>query len=257
MKILTWNCNGALRKKFDRLIAFNSDILIIQECEDPDRSTDKNYQKWASNFRWCGENKHKGLGIFYKPSIKISNNDWTPGGTKYFISVNVNGLFDLVAVWCHYGDSRMFRYIGQMWKYLQINKGLMKKVVIIGDFNSNKIWDKRHSESSHTDVVRELEEIDVRSLYHEYFSEYQGEEKTATLYLQKNKGKGYHIDYVFASRKVVHKVKSIDIGSSAEWLQYSDHMPFIVDLDLQSDLRSKKRTGRRVIVKRWGRDNED
>jgi len=49
MKIVTWNCNGALRKKYQLLEEFDADLLIIQECEDPDRSTAE-YKEWADNF---------------------------------------------------------------------------------------------------------------------------------------------------------------------------------------------------------------
>jgi exonuclease III len=34
MKITTWNCNGAFRKKYHLLEDFGADILVIQECED-------------------------------------------------------------------------------------------------------------------------------------------------------------------------------------------------------------------------------
>ena len=33
MKLLTWNCNLNFLKKFEIIESFNSDILIIQECE--------------------------------------------------------------------------------------------------------------------------------------------------------------------------------------------------------------------------------
>ena len=48
MKIVTWNCNGTLRKKFDKLDKLEADILVIQECENPSESTEI-YQNWAGN----------------------------------------------------------------------------------------------------------------------------------------------------------------------------------------------------------------
>ncbi|MDX2468996.1 MAG: endonuclease/exonuclease/phosphatase family protein, partial [SAR324 cluster bacterium] len=70
MKIVTWNCNGALRKKLETLENFDADILVIQECENPELST-KDYKEWASNFLWKGDNKNKGIGIFAKKDIEL------------------------------------------------------------------------------------------------------------------------------------------------------------------------------------------
>lgn len=86
-KILTWNCNGALRKKFQLLENFDADLTIIQECEDPAQTKDKKYRAWGENHLWVGENKNKGLGIFAKPSIKIHDNHWGDKRNKilYFL----------------------------------------------------------------------------------------------------------------------------------------------------------------------------
>lgn len=230
MVIINWNCNGAFRKKFIQLEQFEADIIVIQECEDPERSNDKNYREWAKNFIWTGDNKDKGLGIFCKESVKISNNNWETNNLKYFVSANINDDFNIIGLWNHHANSPTFGYIGQFWKYLQINKTLMSKALIIGDFNSNKIWDKWDRWWNHSDVVRELEEIEIRSLYHEFFNEEQGKEQCPTFYLQKNILKPYHIDYAFADIKTFDKIKNIKIGQKIEWLQWSDHMPILIEL---------------------------
>ncbi len=90
MKIVTWNCNGALRRKYAFLANFDADILIIQECEDPAQSDVEHYRKWAANYLWTGDNKNKGLGIFCKQDIVIERNNWNVNDSKYFLSVRVN-----------------------------------------------------------------------------------------------------------------------------------------------------------------------
>jgi hypothetical protein len=37
MKLLTWNCAGAFRKKTGQLTRFNPDLAVIQECERPEK----------------------------------------------------------------------------------------------------------------------------------------------------------------------------------------------------------------------------
>jgi exodeoxyribonuclease-3 len=37
MKIITWNCNMAFRKKADRVLALDPDIIVVPECECADK----------------------------------------------------------------------------------------------------------------------------------------------------------------------------------------------------------------------------
>lgn len=230
MKILTWNCAGAFRKKFMLLAKFDADIVVVQECEDPGRTKDNNYRKWASNYLWIGDNKNKGLGIFARDNVKLEKLDWDSGGLKYFIPCKINNDFNIVGAWCHGANSPTFGYIGQLWKYLQLHKSKLGKSVIVGDLNSNVIWDKWDRWWNHSDVVRELCELKIESLYHKYFSEEQGKEIQPTFYLHRNQHKPYHIDYVFGSAEVAASLALFAVGKSEPWLETSDHMPVFCQL---------------------------
>jgi exonuclease III len=230
MKILTWNCNGAFRRKYKAIEKLGADILVIQECEDPLRTTDENYKAWAKNYLWTGENKNRGLGVFVNEGIMISDLKWETDILKYFLSCRINDNFDLVAVWTTRNNSVTYRYIGQLWKYLQINKAKMTECIIIGDFNSNKIWDERKRTCNHSHVVSELSDIGISSLYHDYYNCNQGQEIHPTFYLQRKINKPYHIDYIFATAELVDKITNFEIGSRDEWLLISDHLPVLCDI---------------------------
>jgi len=232
LKIVTWNCNGALRKKFEHLNTFNSDILVIQECEDPSRALDKNYINWATNYLWIGDTKNKGIGIFAKPHIILKKLDWSntykDHTVKHFLPCSVNDEFNLLAVWTHQNNSPNFGYMGQFWKYLQVNKDKFQNTIIAGDFNSNVIWDQWDRWWNHSDVVRELNEIGIKSLYHLFTKDEPGKEIAPTFYLRRSLARPYHIDYVFASDQFASRLHDLTIGTYGDWIHISDHTPLCV-----------------------------
>lgn len=235
MKILTWNCNGAFRKKFPALQDFDADLYVIQECENPLETKDKNYHTWAENHLWIGDRKHKGVAIFAKPEIELTKLDWPnlyeEAAVKYFLPCSVNQEFILLAVWAHQNNAANFAYIGQLWRYLQLNKHQLNNVIISGDFNSNAIWDRKSRWWNHSDVVRELDELGVNSFYHHFLGEEHGRESQATFYLQKKAEKTYHLDYVFGAQSFLTRLKKIEIGQIEQWLSLSDHMPIFCELE--------------------------
>ena len=167
MKIITWNCNGAFRKKYQVLDHFDPDILVIQECEDPARSNSE-YEGWAGEYLWTGKNKNKGLGIFAKRDNQLVALDWNDHELELFLPCRINDSFNLIGIWTKNPESQKFRYIGQLWMYLQLKKENISsdRMVLCGDLNSNAIWDKKHKGCSHSDVVRELESLDTVSYTH-------------------------------------------------------------------------------------------
>jgi len=238
MKIITWNCNGAFRKKFYLLDKFNADILIIQECENPAKSVN-DYKDWANNYLWIGQNKNKGLGIFIKNNNSIELLNWSDKNTNYknetlesFLPCKINNKYIILGIWTKKANSDVFGYIGQFWKYLQLHKQkfLNEKIIVAGDLNSNSIWDKWDRWWNHTNVVNELEEMNIKSLYHLLMNEEQGKETIPTFHLQRNTKKPYHIDYIFLSSNLIDDKSNLSIGDRDIWLEHSDHSPIIVDI---------------------------
>lgn len=236
MKLVTWNCNGALRNKFEHLSELNADLYIIQECENPALTKHHHYIFWAGNYLWKGDNKNKGIGVFAKNTTKIELLNWSDTyndhNVKHFLPCLVNNEFQLLSIWASQNKSPNFGYIGQLWKYLEINKTNFKKIILAGDFNSNSIWDEWDRWWNHSDVVFDLSKMNINSLYHHFNKEEQGKETKPTFFLQRNVAKPYHIDYIFASKEIENGLTKFEIGEVDKWLNYSDHLPVICEVNI-------------------------
>lgn len=243
MKIVSWNCNGALRNKIAAVDSLGADILVIQECENPSLSTPA-FQNWAGDYLWLGTSKNKGIGVFPKNHHKVealqwnstfqinklqsksTSLAWESSDLKLFLPFLIDDTYQALAVWTKGSNTEIFAYMGQFWKYLQIHRHDLarEKTIILGDFNSNAIWDKQDRWWNHSDVVNELTEMGIHSLYHWQYNEKHGKETAPTFYLHRKEIKPYHIDYIFLSQDLLPKSHLV-IGQREDWIAYSDHMP--------------------------------
>lgn len=229
LRIVTWNCNGALRKKWHPLAALKADVYVVQECEDPIQTKDDAYKTWSANHLWTGANKNKGLGVFAGPELSLEAVPLQIAPLELFLPCLV-GDVPLLAAWTKQANSPNFGYIGQLWKFLQAHKAFLAgpQSLLVGDLNSNTIWDEWDRWWNHSDVVRELAELGLESCYHRHFSEVQGKETRPTFFLHRNPLKPYHIDYGFAGPQWA--VQGVEIGDKEAWLTESDHLPVVFEL---------------------------
>ncbi len=71
MKIITWNCNMAYRKKTDAILIHQPDILIVPECESLGKLKFDKDILIPSDILWHGTNLNKGLAIFSFGEYKL------------------------------------------------------------------------------------------------------------------------------------------------------------------------------------------
>jgi exodeoxyribonuclease-3 len=142
--------------------------------------------------------------------------------------------FNLFAIWAmnDLEDTRK-RYVGQVYSAITYYEELLNEpTVIMGDLNWNVIWDTNPDYPLYgtlTEVIKILENKNIRSVYHEFYKENFGKETKPTLFMYHRQNRPYHVDYCFASSDL--KVANVEIGNFDDWIKKSDHMPVIVTFE--------------------------
>jgi exodeoxyribonuclease-3 len=228
MKIISWNCKMAYKKKAELISKYCPDLVVVSECEYLGEGTD--------SCLWFGDNLKKGIGIFSYSDFQLELHKEYDASFKYVIPIKVTGplTFNLIAVWAMNdpNDVRK-RYVGQVYSAINRYADILNTpTIIIGDFNWNAIWDIKPSYPLYgnlADVTKTLEERGIRSVYHEFFNEDFGKETKPTFFMHHNRDKPYHIDYCFASKNF--EARNVEVGDFGDWVKKSDHVPIIITLN--------------------------
>jgi len=234
MRIITWNCNMAFRKKYEKIMRHNPDLLVLQECENDNKLNPAFELINPNQTIWYGNNPHKGVAILSFNDVEIKlKADHNPA-FEYILPLDLmqgEKKVNLFSIWAMpHKTVRAKNYVGQIWGALNYYENQLNEDSIwVGDFNSNAIWDKKKRVGNHSDVVKLLQQKEIVSLYHLQHSIIHGEEIHPTLFLLKNKQKPYHLDYCFASQNLISEKTKIEIGAYEDWIKLSDHMPLIID----------------------------
>ena len=173
MKILSWNCNMAFRKKADIINTYEPDIAVIPECESKDIFEKNKVDLKYKSFIWHGKNRNKGLGVFSFGDCTLELLDHNEE-YEYILPIQVkqNGReFILFVVWTQFVNKSLYdSYVVQATRAFKHYSKYLEdpNVVIVGDFNSNSIWDNESKkEYNHSDMIKILKDYDIYSIYHE------------------------------------------------------------------------------------------
>jgi exonuclease III len=224
MRIVSWNCNGGLRKKHLSLDELGADLLVIQEASARDVG-----ELDAPFTYWVGRPGGKGIAIVANTGASFRVHESYCPDLPWFIPVQV-GPIRLLAVWACVATSRL-RYVRLVHAALDHYAAFLTPApaIVIGDLNSNAIFDRKHGTATHTRLVDRLGNLGLASVYHIQTGESHGDETTPTFFLYRHRDKPYHFDYAFVSEEILPASRLL-IGSPEQWLSLSDHLPLIVDL---------------------------
>ena len=230
MKILTWNCNLNFSTKYKQVEQYDTDILIIQECEKLPIDFIAGKQLF-----WMGRNEAKGLAVIVKGDsaapLENINNDLI-----YFLPIQTQfGL--IVGTWAFNRRARKFGSmcsgnLAEALKFYESSISSNSQAIISGDFNNGPQWDFT---SFHINNFRhlnsELSNRNFISSYHQFTNEEFGAENSDTYFHQRNQKKGFHIDYTYTKG---FEVLNCTVGSYTDWNSFSDHIPVISELNAKS-----------------------
>lgn len=221
LRFVTWNCRQALGRKRHLLEGLRPDVVVVPECSARDLP--------AGRSIWAGTIPNKGLGVYSasaQPRLLPEHDE----RLRWFLPVEIDGEqpVTVLAVWAFNhrdGLDRCSTLATAVHRYR--NLLLQRKVLILGDINSNATWDGPRK-APFADAVSALRNLGYVSAYHHFFEEPFGAESQPTH--RHSSGGTYHVDFCFLPTEWMRNA-TLDVPSNEQW-HVSDHYPLVLDLDL-------------------------
>lgn len=240
MRLVAWNCNMALPRKWNALMALRPDIAVISECANPEILAQKGIQTTNESMLWMGKTQHKGLGVFAFNGYTLRRHEPFAPYFRYCIPAYVDGPdpCNLLAVWAQNANegNRRKNQLGPLRRAMVRYQEFLsdENSFIAGDFNNNTFWDKLGWKLNHDTMVGKAAEMGMHSAYHMVQSEPHGAESIPTHYWRDRTKDGptYHIDYIFGPADRIDRAVDFQIGTFEDWVgtKLSDHVPLVLEV---------------------------
>lgn len=225
LRLVTWNCcRGTFDSKVPALHRLAFDVAVVQECAKP--------AAMSEQLLWFGDNPKQGLAVLANDSFRLRAASMPSDVPKFVVPVEVTGPaeFLLLAVWAK--NNRPYPYVEGVVRAVQIFRERIagQPTVLMGDLNSNAIWDSQHpQDANHSALVSELEGLGLVSVYHAFHGESHGAESRHTYFQWRRESLRYHIDYCFAPQDWISRVVDVQVGAFEDGKELSDHRPLVAE----------------------------
>jgi len=235
LRIVTWNCNMALRLKFDRLRSLRPDLAIIQECADPD-AAGKGWHPDCTAYDWIGFNPDKGLGIFTFGDLALARHPGYSEAYALYLPVAVSGpcRFNLLGVWA--ADPRKIPPGATNDPLLALSyyQRFLAEApsVVAGDFNRlpQQMTVRRSGPGS--SIVDLLAGAGLMNADFA-MSDTSGQPALRRTHFHQRKfSRGFVVDYIFIPAAEAARLTAFEVGDPRDWITWSDHVPLVAEFDL-------------------------
>ena len=267
MRIVSWNCGGwscggFSKKKYDEIMRYKPDILLIQEItkKEYDDLTKENLNSFNIKLKvlskteewddvpvpeqpqltrhWYGDNyedSYKGMAIFSTSNLDFVelvtnfNKDF-----RYVVPYKILPIFQsvfqfpdikeitLISVWTKQPSDGSWDYQKTIFDALDYYK-FDSPIILAGDFNTGGNKDNLHN---YKELKMNLEKHGLRNCAENTKYEYQ-----PTFYHDKT-GKYFTNDFCFISNEYyIYNFHVDKMNNQKRWRGLSDHCPIIADFD--------------------------
>lgn len=228
MRLVSWNCRKGLSgEKLKAVLTLDADLIVIQETRG-----DFSAREAAVTFDsiWIGD-KGLGLTLMWKEPWEVRQ--LSEPLCKWVVPFQVQGpsSFFLMPVWNFNRRAATPPPYNQVHRATQVYRDLVQSGdwLFLGDFNSPWRPPGHPKHRRYIEAQESLKSIGLTSAYHEYFNEAPGSESLQTYFRRDG---ACHIDYCYLPARWTSRISAVHIGNKESWLQMSDHLPIIVDLNI-------------------------
>jgi len=181
---------------------------------------------------WKGDNPKKGLGIFSYGGYSVSLHEAYDPRFRLIVPLDVAGpaSFVLLAVWTLPNESTA-SYVKPLLEAFEHYREMLRGRTVIwaGDFNASVRFDPKLKHNKFSEFLGMTESDQIQSMYHRQRGCAHGDESDGTFFLYRHADKRHHIDYAFATKRLLDSGFNVVIGDYQDWKTHSDHMPLICD----------------------------